>query len=138
MRNSSTSKSDKEERRSTDIKVMFSDILNEIKELKKENEEFKSERKKKVTEMRKELKNLDKKIEDRYGVQEEKIANTDNSKGKAIENLENQIQSLEEAEEHIQRRERKGNIIIKSTNFNETTREEKKPRSHNTTENRMH
>lgn len=59
-----------------------------------------------------------KKVENKYNILEDKITNNDNATKESVKRLENQIKSLEEAEEGRQRRERRNNIIIKSKDLN--------------------
>lgn len=57
----SASTSDDEDRHTTDIKAMFSDILKEIKELKEQNDNFREETKQNISDLRNEIHNMDKK-----------------------------------------------------------------------------
>ena len=78
----------------------------------------------KITEVQNEIKGLDLKLSERCNNLEEKITNWENTTKGTVRLLENQLRTLENAEESRKRRERWKNIIIKSKDFDDDTRSE--------------
>lgn len=118
-----TSTSDEEDcaGNSGGIKGMFTDILNEIKEIRRQNEDFREETKKNITDLKNEIKNFDKKLEEKCCSLEEKIISGENSTNDSVRRIEERLKTLENAEEKRQRSEKRNNIIIKSKDFDEET-----------------
>ena len=111
------STSDEDGENEVDIKTMLSNILMEIKYLKKQNEDFKNETKQVISDLTEEIKALDKRTEAKYCSLETRINNIDNSTNKKIINLETKVKWLQEAEERRLRKEKRNNVIVKSKDF---------------------
>lgn len=103
---------------------MFSNILAELKDLKKQNTDFKAETRKDIADLREEIKGFDKRIEEKCNNLETRVRNLDNTMDERTTHIEKKLRSLEEAEERRQRRERRQNIIIKNKEIRPDNHEE--------------
>ncbi|KAJ4428881.1 hypothetical protein ANN_25874 [Periplaneta americana] len=106
------------------IQAMFSNILAELKDLKKQNTDFKAETRKDIADLREEIKGFDKRIEEKCNNLETRVRNLDNTMDERTTHIEKKLRSLEEAEERRQRRERRQNIIIKNKEIRPDNHEE--------------
>lgn len=118
---SNTSEAESDHVNMTNIKTMFSNILTELKEMRKQNEEFRNETRRDITTLKEEIQSLDRNLETKCVTLENKIYNADKEAKEKIKHLEDSIQAIQVAEEHRQRRERRNNIIIKSKEINKDT-----------------
>lgn len=100
-----------------EIKNMLSNILTELKELRKQSDEFRNEAKKDIEALTEEIRNIDKKLEDKCATLDNRIKIVNNQTNEKSKQLEEKIKTLEDMEERRQRSEKKNNIIIKSKEF---------------------
>lgn len=112
---------DEEQDRGSEVKDMFSIILNEIKEIRKQNENLREETRRDIKELKDEIKGFDKKLEEKCRILEDKIANGENTTTETVRRIEDRVKSLEEAEERRQRKDKRNNVVIKSKDFDEET-----------------
>ena len=108
-----------------DIKSILSEILIEIKDLKKQSEEFRNETKQEILNIREEFKKRDKKWESRHNELDSKIGNIDNSFKEKINNVEKEISKfhetygseercrwLEQKLDYLENQSRRNNVVI--------------------------
>lgn len=100
-----------------EIKNMLSNILTELKELRKQGDEFRNETKRDIEILTEEIRNIDKKLEDKCAILDNRIKIVNDQTNEKSKQLEEKIKTLLDAEERRQRREKRSNIIIKSKEF---------------------
>lgn len=119
-----SSESEEEQNEEQGIASMFSNILAEIRDLKKQNENFMKETKKDIQDLKEEIKGLDMRMENKTNKLENKVTNLDNNTDERFKDFETKLKTLEEKEERRLRRERRNNIIIKSKDLTTDNRDE--------------
>jgi protein-tyrosine-phosphatase len=106
-----------------DIKSLLSEILLEVKNLKKQSKEFRTETKKEISDLKEEIKTRDEKWETKLNSLDSKISNVEKKTEKNIRNLVDKIKYLVIADERRARREKRNNVIIKSNGMGTETQE---------------
>ena len=96
-----------------DLMPILTQILQELKDLKKENLEFKNETRQEIMDMKEELRKRDENWEKKHENLDNKLNGAYAQLQQKLQQMEQKIKYIETAEEYRKRREKKNNIIIK-------------------------